>query len=131
MSGAPKGQSEGQNQGQGQAQNPSQGTEQGQDQAQRGAALLRKLIIRRLTTTPGDFFHLPKYGVGLKVKQPIPAGNLVRFRTLVERELLLEPDLAQVAVAITQSSNILTIQVRAVLTKSGQQVSVGLLAPIG
>jgi hypothetical protein len=96
-----------------------------------GAALLRKLIIRRLTTTPGDFFHLPNYGVGLKVKQPIPSGNLVRFRSLVERELLLEPDLGQVTVGITQSSNTLTIQVRAVLVKTGQQVSVGLFSPIG
>jgi hypothetical protein len=96
-----------------------------------GAALLRKLIIRRLTTTPGDFFHIPNYGVGLKVKQPIPAGNLVRFRALVERELSLEPDVAQVGVAVSQSSNTLTIQVRAVLAKTGQQVSVGLLSPIG
>lgn len=96
-----------------------------------GAALLRKLITRRLTTVPGDFFHIPNYGVGLQVKQPIVGGNIVRFRAQVERELLLEPDVAQVAVSVVQSNNTLTIQVRAVLAKTGQQVSVGLYAPIG
>jgi len=96
-----------------------------------GPALLKKLIIRRLTTTPGDFFHLPNYGAGLRVKEPIPAGDLVRFRARLERELLREPDIDSVTTSVTQSQNTLTVKVRARMSRTGQDVSVGLFSPIG
>lgn len=96
-----------------------------------GADLLKKLIIRRLMTTPGDFFHLPLYGVGIRVKQPLPAGDLVKLRARIEQQLLLEPDVQTVAAQVSQSLNTLTIRVRARLAKTGQDVNVGIASPIG
>lgn len=95
-----------------------------------GTELVRKLIVRRMTTTPGEFFHIPEYGVGLKVKQALPGGGLVNLKARIERQLLLEPDIASVAVSLTQNQNTLTCEVRAI-TKTGQKVSVGLSSPIG
>lgn len=96
-----------------------------------GAELVRKLVIRRLVSAPGDFFHLPRYGVGLKVKQPIPAGDLVKLKALIERQVKLEPDIAAVSASITQTNNVLTVVVRAKLARTGQQVTVAINSPIG
>ncbi len=96
-----------------------------------GADLLKKLIIRRLTTTPGEFFHIPAYGVGIRVKQPLPAGDLIQLRARIEQQLLLEPDVQTVQATVTQSLNVLTVRVRARLARTGQDVSVGISSPIG
>jgi len=96
-----------------------------------GADLLKKLLIRRLTTTPGDLFHIPAYGVGLRVKEPLPAGDVVGLRARIERELSREPDVSNVVARVSQSSNTLTVRVTARLTSSGEDVSVGLFSPIG
>jgi hypothetical protein len=96
-----------------------------------GEALLKKLMIRRLITTPGEFFHLPKYGAGLKVKQPIPAGDLVKLKANIERQLMRERDVASVVVGLQQSTNTLIVQARATLAKSGQKVNVAINSSIG
>ena len=41
--------------------------------ADEGTELMKKLILRRLLTPKGAFFHLPDYGYGLAVKEPTPA----------------------------------------------------------
>lgn len=96
-----------------------------------GTDLVKKLIVRRLTTTPGDFFHLPNYGVGLAVKQPLPAGSVVRLQKRIQQQLLLEPDIRSVSVSVTQSLNLLTVSVSALVASSGQQVTVALNSTIG
>lgn len=96
-----------------------------------GSELLKKLILRRLVSAPNDFFHLPNYGVGLKVKQAIPTGDLVKLKTRAENQVKLEKGVGGVSVAVAQSNNTLTVQVKAKLAKSGQVVTVAMGSPIG
>lgn len=98
---------------------------------QDGAELVKKLIVRRLLSTPGEFFHLQDYGVGFRVKQPIPGGGMVRLKTKIERQLLREPDIESVRVQLSQTQNVLTCFVSAVLARTGQQVNVSVASPIG
>lgn len=93
-----------------------------------GADLVRKLILRRLLSTPGDFFHLPAYGVGLRVKEPISIGSLSSIKAEVERQVLRETEVetTQASLTLDTSSNSLTVQVRAKLKASGESISVTL-----
>jgi hypothetical protein len=101
-------------------------TAAGDYQLESGKQLVRKLILRRLISTPGDFFHLPSYGIGFRVKQPIPAANLGALKTRIEKQLLQEPELEQVNVALTLASNgVLTVTVRAILQKTGEALQIG------
>jgi hypothetical protein len=94
-----------------------------------GAALLRKLILRRIMTTPGEFFHLPDYGVGLRVKEPIPIADLVLLKAEIERQVLRETEIESARVDLTtQPGNILVIQVRAKMHTTGEQVRVDIAA---
>lgn len=91
-----------------------------------GPELVRKLMIRRLMTTPGDFFHLPAYGVGLRVKEPLPTSDLVKLKGLIERQMRLEPEVEAVTASlqIDAANNVLTVRLKARLHKTGQQVDV-------
>lgn len=85
-----------------------------------GAPLVKKLIIRRVATRVGEFFHLPQYGIGINVKEPLPASDLVRLKTEIERQALLEPEVAEVSAGLVLSpNNILTINIRARLEPTG------------
>lgn len=86
-----------------------------------GAELVRKLIIRRIVTNVGDFFHLPNYGIGINVKEPLPSNDLVKLQTDIERQALLEPEVEEVRVGLTLTpNNILTITVKARLRQTGE-----------
>lgn len=89
-------------------------------------SLLRKLILRRLTARPGDFYHLPQYGVGLRVKQPVPTGDLVRLQAEIQRQIQLEPEVDSAKVVVTQSTNTLFVQVAVKTKKTGQTVDIGM-----
>lgn len=94
-----------------------------------GPELLRKLIIRRLLTVPGDFFHLPKYGVGLRVKHPLPVSDLIKLQTEIRRQVLLEREVDECVVRLSQGDSSLTIVVRARLRATGQQVDATIDTP--
>lgn len=98
-----------------------------------GEALLRKLIIRRLVTQSGAFFHLPEYGIGLGVKELLPASNLILLRTEIIREIQREPEVvAADATLLLGNQNDLTVQIRAKLATSGDTVVFGFrLTPDG
>jgi hypothetical protein len=64
----------------------------GDYQLHSGADLYRKLVLRRLLTRPGAFFHLPNYGLGLVVKEPVPMGSMTRLKSEIERQIGLEPE---------------------------------------
>jgi hypothetical protein len=96
-----------------------------------GPALVRKLIIRRLVTTPGGFFHLPNYGVGLKVKEPLPGGDIPKLRAEIERQIKLEPEVEAVQAIVRQALNLLTIEIRAKLKPTGQVIEFPLEIPLG
>ncbi len=87
-----------------------------------GAPLLRKLIIRRLITTKGGFFHLPDYGLGLGVKETLPAANLITLRAEAIRQIKREPEVEETDVQLTLSTqNELTVRIRA-KTRTGGDV---------
>lgn len=97
---------------------------------QSGIPFLRKLIIRRLMTTPGGFFHLPNYGLGIRLKESLITTDLVKLRTEVQRQILLEPefDSAQVAIALAPNG-VLTLTVKAILSTTQQQVVIPIEVP--
>lgn len=105
---------------------------QGGDYAtETGAELLRKLVLRRLTARPGDFYHLRAYGVGLRAKQPIPAGDLATLQTAIKQQILQEPDVQSVRVSLTQAANLLYVGLEIVSKKTGQTIEIGAPFPTG
>ena len=93
-----------------------------------GPALLKKLILRRLITRPGEFAHLPNYGLGFSVKEPLRNNDLILLRRQVEQQVLLEPDVnaAQVFLSFDNARGILLCQVRATMRTTGEQVDTSL-----
>lgn len=98
---------------------------------QQGADLLRKLVERRLFTKPGDFKHLPDYGLGLDVKAPVPPGDLVRLKKEIEEQVLREPEFTSVVAGLTLTGDgELTITLTAV-TRAGLEVETALAVRTG
>lgn len=93
-----------------------------------GASLIRKLIMRRLVSTPGDFFHLPTYGAGLAEKVPLAATDLRRLTKLIEDQVKLEPsvDAVKVQLSMIAASQTLVVQMQVRLRQTGDMVAVGL-----
>lgn len=83
-----------------------------------GIHSLRKRIIRRLTTQPGSFFHLPTYGAAPKVKGLLRADDAKRLELRFRAQILQEPDVADALVRVVLSAvatNVLSVYVRATL----------------
>jgi hypothetical protein len=98
-----------------------------------GAALIKKLILRRLTTKPGDFFHLPEYGIGLREKEPLPVADLRKLAKAIELQVAQEPEVGAVkaTLAYSASAETLNVRVQAQLKATGQQVDVAVAVPTG
>lgn len=81
---------------------------------QSGVELLKKLIWRRITTTPGGFFHLGEsYGTELKLKQFARENDLIAMRAKLEQQIREEPDVDAVAVELSLSgSGVLQVRAR-------------------
>lgn len=95
-----------------------------------GRELLKKLIYRRLTTQPGEFAHLPRYGLGVIEKATTTPGALIKLRAEIERQTLLEPEVAQATASVTLSPDgVLLIKVQATLRADGATLNVGLQLP--
>jgi hypothetical protein len=104
----------------------------GDYESEEGTVLLKKLVIRRLTTRPGEFFHLPGYGVGLTVKEPIPAHDLPGLKKQIERQIGQEPDVEAVQANLSLTANgVLTLQLRVRQKATGAEMEVGLSVPPG
>jgi hypothetical protein len=85
-----------------------------------GISLIKKLVIRRLLTPKGGFFHLPDYGLGLAVKEPINPTRIMELKTDIERQCKLEPEIGAVSAGISVGSNGVTVITIAGTTRSGQ-----------
>jgi hypothetical protein len=86
-----------------------------------GAELVKKLIIRRLTTGQGEFFHLPNYGVDLGVKEPVRTSQLAQLKTSIERQIRKEPEIKDVSTSLSlDTRGILTVAIKAVLQPTGE-----------
>jgi hypothetical protein len=96
----------------------------GDYQSVTGVDLVRKLILRRIITMPGEFFHLPDYGLGIGEKEPMTTSALLKLKSRAEKQIRKETEVVDAAVSITSMSNgTLILQVRA-KTKGGQVADV-------
>lgn len=97
-----------------------------------GVPLVKKLIVRRLITTPMEFRHLPRYGCGLRVKEPLPGGDLVKLKKTVESQILLEREVEKCAVQLSQSRDLLMVAIQARLRKTGESLDMNVrISPRG
>jgi len=95
-----------------------------------GPDLVKKLIIRRLTTGPGDFFHLPNYGAGIQEKMPVRIANLTKMKADIENQVKLEPEVQDALASLTiDREGILLLQLQVQLKPSGQSFSFNI--PLG
>lgn len=86
--------------------------------------VLKKVILRKITTIPSSFFHMPDFGIGVRVKEPIPTSDLVTLKRQIELAVLQEPEVASASVSLGFStSGILLINVAA-KTRDNQQFQV-------
>lgn len=93
-----------------------------------GTDLLKKLVLRRLITRPGEFRHIPAFGVGLAIKEPLPAGgDLLKLRTAIEGQVMKEPEVEDVKAELILDPNAgsLTLNLRVKVRGTGQSVSIG------
>lgn len=81
-----------------------------------GETSLRKRIIRRVTATVGDFFHLGDYGAGIApmVKQLQRIDTLNRMAAKVRAQVAKEPEVTQVSVQVRPANGDNTVVVVAV-----------------
>jgi hypothetical protein len=88
-----------------------------------GVELFKKLVIRRLTTKKREFFHLPDYGLDLKSKDLVRAGDLAPLKTEIERQVGREPETEDVlASLILDSRGIVYATIKAKL-RSGESAN--------
>lgn len=89
-----------------------------------GVDLIKKLVFRRLTTTPGAFFHLPDYGVGINEKSPYSISDLTKLKANIENQIMREPEVSDVSASLSlDANNILSIDLNVILQPNGQQVT--------
>lgn len=93
-----------------------------------GVDLVRKLIFRRLMTSLGSIFHLPKYGLGvLAVKDLFLPTDLPALKAEIERQCKLEPEVRSVKAGVTIDGNgILYISVDATVAPTGEKINVSM-----
>jgi hypothetical protein len=91
-------------------------------------ASLKKRILRRLMSSPKGFYHLDDYGVGLKTKEKFDSTSLAKIRADAMRQILLEDEVAKVAVDVTASAGVLFLRIR-VETRSSEKFSMGVEVP--
>lgn len=88
-----------------------------------GVELVKKLIVRRLTTRQGEFFHLPSYGVRFRVKETVQPGSLRQLKTEIERQILKESEVAAASAALTLGAdNVLTVMIKATIRPTGEEL---------
>lgn len=90
-----------------------------------GVELLRKIVLRRLTTPTGAFIHLPRFGIELRAKEPV--RSITALQAQVTAQLRQEPEIAAVRVVVARQGELITVSVRArvVATNEVVEVTVG------
>ncbi len=67
-----------------------------------GRDSLKKRIIRRITTIPGGFFHLPNYGVTLREGTLLTSTELRRLQIETESQTRQEPEVINARTTVSQ-----------------------------
>lgn len=85
-----------------------------------GLPMISKLIVRRISTAPGAFRHLPTYGLSIDIARLVTSAELRRVQDGIGKQVLLEPDVltAKTRVALDQKG-VLAVTVKAT-TRRGQ-----------
>jgi len=97
-----------------------------------GPDLVKKLIIRRLTTTKGAFFHLPDYGMGFRPKWVFYPSQLLTLQKEIADQVALEREVESATATVTiLSGTSVSVTVNAKLRNYQDPISVTLTAPIG
>lgn len=98
---------------------------------QSGTDLIKKLILRRMIARPGDFFHLPNYGMGLRVKEPLPVNDLRKLAAAIEAQVKLEPEVqaCKANLSYSASAAVLNVILKVQLLPNGQTVQIPLVVP--
>lgn len=101
--------------------------------SQSGQDLIKKLIVRRLISKPGDFFHLPNYGLGLRIKEPIPNVDLRKLAVQIEEQVNLEPEVAESRASLSYAAGTgtLLINLKVRLKATGDVIQTDLTIPTG
>lgn len=97
-----------------------------------GDALLKKMVLRRITSLPGAFFHIPEseFGLGVRTKEPLLYSDMKAFKAELERQILLEPDASRVqATVLLGSDGVLTVKVRVRRQSTGREFDVSVDIP--
>jgi len=63
-----------------------------------GDTLLRKLVIRRLLTRPGGFFHLPDYAWVRPQEATAARSDVAKLKARIAAQVMLEPEAKGVTV---------------------------------
>lgn len=101
--------------------------------SQSGAELVKKLVVRRLISKPGDFFHLPNYGLGLRIKEPIPNVDLRKLAVQIEQQVNLEPEVAESRASLSYAAGTgsLVINLKVRLKATGDVIQTDMTIPTG
>lgn len=88
-----------------------------------GSALLFKMIMRRLSTILGGFFHLQDFGLPVREKEPVRAADLPLIQKQIEQQLLQEQDVTAVKAKLTLQAAagilVIVVNVKSPLTGVG------------
>lgn len=103
----------------------------GDYQLHSGTEMVKKLILRRILSRPGSFWHLPNYGLGIRVKEPLPSGDLVSLQRAIVDECKKEPEVSDVVAKVSQDRNALTLVIYARLKATGQSITLPVDVPFG
>ena len=97
----------------------------GQYDRESGVPLLKKLIVRRLTTRLDAFVHLAgkRYGRGLKDKEVFRTSDLATLQSDVEQDVRREPEVKSVTATISFAPNVGPILGLYVIPTTGQPFS--------
>lgn len=92
-----------------------------------GVELVRKLVMRRLTTMRGDFFHLPDYGMFPSAKNIYTVYDLIAMKGEMERQILREQGVSAASVSLALlTTGMLNISIRVTVAPTGQTVPLGI-----
>ncbi len=80
-------------------------TSDGDWDTQTGVEQVKKKILRRLTTKPGGFFHIPNFGIAIPSKTLLLPSKVLKMQKDVKRQILQEPGVTDANVSITSDNN--------------------------
>ncbi|TAL42188.1 MAG: hypothetical protein EPN91_09025 [Salinibacterium sp.] len=96
---------------------------------QMGLDAVKKRVIRRLISTPGGFYHLRDYGVGLRNKEVYRTTQLSTLQTRVKQQVLQESEILDAKVQVSLvAQNTLVVSLTA-KTQTGAGFEMQVTAP--